>query len=196
MNMIQTTAGLNPTSLAIRRARTWRSLFVGGAIIAAHAAIAVLMMRMPAPVRAGDPVLPMIAEIIELQPASFLSLNSELAPAEPNVVLKMPDSSEKLESTELSRLPPMIDPELRVDVAAYSARALLPSGSVAAVILLLEIGPDGSVMSAQVVRSNAGEIANEAAIDYAKATRWKPGTVDGVPMAMQASLTVILGEQV
>jgi hypothetical protein len=36
---------------------------------------------------------------------------------------------------------------------------------------------------------------NAAAIDYAHATRWTPGTMGGEPRAMQASLTVILGER-
>jgi TonB family protein len=68
-------------------------------------------------------------------------------------------------------------------------------GFVATVILLLEISPDGSVMSAQVVRSNANDAANAAAIQYAHATRWMPGKIGGEPRAMQASLTVILGER-
>jgi hypothetical protein len=50
-------------------------------------------------------------------------------------------------------------------------------------------------MSAQVVRSNGGDAANAAAIQYAWATRWMPGKIGGEPRAMQASLTVILGER-
>ena len=98
-------------------------------------------------------------------------------------------------NAEVALLPPMIDPDMRLDVASYSERAGLPAGVVATVILKLEIGPDGSVMSAEVVRSNAAESVNEAALDYAKATQWTPGRVDGEPRAMEASLTVILGEQ-
>jgi hypothetical protein len=52
------------------------------------------------------------------------------------------------------------------------------------------------VLSAEVVRSNCGDAANAAALDYSRATRWMPGTIAGEPRAMQASLTVILGERI
>jgi hypothetical protein len=60
-------------------------------------------------------------------------------------------------------------------------------------MLLLQIGADGAVISAGIVR-NGGEAANTAAIDYARETRWIPGTIDGKSRAMQGSLTVILGD--
>jgi TonB family protein len=142
-----------------------------------------------------EPVQPMVAEIIEAQPASFLSLNPNLAPAEIAVTLEMPNLSAEFEGAEPSLQPPMIDPEMRLDVSSYSKRAALPEGVVATVILLLGIGSDGSVTSAEVVRSNAADTANVAAVEYAKATQWRPGRVDGEARAMQASLTVILGER-
>jgi hypothetical protein len=89
---------------------------------------------------------------------------------------------------------PRIDEAARLDIGPYSARAQLEPGTVAAVLLLLEIGADGSVLSAEVVRGLNGDAANEAAIEYARETHWIPGRVDGEPRAMQASLTVILGE--
>ena len=91
---------------------------------------------------------------------------------------------------------PRIDPTLAIDIAPYSARAELTPGLIATVLLLLEISPDGSVLSAQIVRSTAGDAANAAAIQYAHATHWMPGKVGGEPRAMQASLTVILGERI
>jgi len=60
----------------------------------------------------------------------------------------------------------------------------------------VQIAADGSVISAEVVRSNGDDVTNAAAIDYARTTRWIPGVIDGEPKAMQASLTVILGEGV
>jgi TonB family protein len=90
---------------------------------------------------------------------------------------------------------PKLDTEPAVDIAAYSARAELAPGVVTTVIVLLEIGPDGAVTAAQVLRSTAGEAADAAALDYARATRWTPGRIDGEPRAMQASLAVILGER-
>jgi TonB family protein len=165
-------------------------------IAAAHVVVVLLGMRASSQIHSSEePVQPMSAEIIAPQAASLLSLNPDLAPAEIAVTLEMPNLSAELESAEPSLQPPMIDPDMRLDVSSYSARAALPAGAVATVILLLGIGPDGSVTSAEVIRSNAADAANEAAIDYAKSTQWKPGRVDGEPRAMQASLTVILGER-
>jgi TonB family protein len=91
---------------------------------------------------------------------------------------------------------PKIDPDQWMNIAPFASRAQLAQGEVVTVILLLQIAADGSVISALVVRSNGNEAANEAAIEYAKATQWISGEIDGEPRAMQASLTVILGETV
>ena len=196
MNASFTHAGISPAREAARSGRAWRSFVVGSAIVVAHAVVALLLLQNTSDLRANrEFVQPMVMEIIEPQPSSFLALNGELEPAEPAIVLKMPAVATEFESTEASLLPPKIDPDMRLDVASYSARALLPPGVVATVILALEIGPDGSVMSAKVVRSNAEDAANQAALAYALATQWMPGRIDGEPRAMQASLTVILGEQ-
>ena len=96
----------------------------------------------------------------------------------------------------VDREPARIDPTLAVDVAFYSARARLAPGMIATVLLLLDIAPDGSVTAAKVIRSDAGEDANLAALEYARATHWAPGMINGEPRAMQASLTVILGERI
>jgi TonB family protein len=188
---------MSPSRVVARRGSAWRSLLVGAVIVAAHIAIALLMMQKAVHVRVDkETVQPMLVRIIEPQAASFLSLNPDLAPAESAVALKMPTLPAEFETTDLSLQPPTIDPEVHLDVSTYSARALLPFGTVATVMLLLEISPDGSVMSAEVVRSDAGSAANEAALEYARSTQWRPGRVDGEAKTMQASLTVILGEQV
>ena len=90
---------------------------------------------------------------------------------------------------------PRIDPDMQLVGAPFAARAQLEQGEVITAILLLQVGADGKVISAKVVRSNGDDTANEAAIEYARATRWIPGSIDGEPCAMQASLTVILGEK-
>lgn len=90
---------------------------------------------------------------------------------------------------------PRIDPDMQLVSAPFASRAQLEQGEVVTAILLLQVGADGKVISASVVRSNGDDFANEAAIDYARATRWIPGSIDGEPRAMQASLTVILGEK-
>src|SRR5262245_7460919 len=175
--------------------RGFRRLAVACFIATGHVAIVLMVMRSSVQVPARvDTVQPIAAEIAAPQPPSFLSMSPDLAPAAIAVKLVMPDLTVELEDSESSLQPPMIDPEMQLDVSSYTERAGLPAGVVATVILLLEIAPDGSVMSAEVTRSNAAEQANAAAVDYAKATQWMPGRVDGQPQAMQASLTVILGE--
>jgi Gram-negative bacterial TonB protein C-terminal len=187
---------MSPAHAAAKRGRAWRSLLVGGAIVAAHAAIALLLTQRTVHIRVDpETVQPMIVRIIEPQAVSLLSLNPDLAPAEPAMALKMPTLPAEFEATDPAMQPPTIDPEMRLDVSTYSARALLPSGAVVTVILLLEIGPDGSVMSAKLVRRAAEDAANEVALEYARNTHWLPGRVDGQPKTMQASLTVILGER-
>lgn len=196
MNALQITIGLTPTSTAVRRSRAWRSLVVGIAIVTLHVAITVLMVRGTSRLKIDEvPVMPIVANVVELQTSSFLSLDQELEPAKLAVAIRMPTLPLDSHTMEAALQPPIIDPEMHLDVSAYSARALLPAGSVAAVILLLDIGSNGSVLSAKVTRSDASEAAKEAAVDYALATRWIPGSVDGEPTAMQASLTVILGER-
>jgi hypothetical protein len=179
------------------RSGAWRSAIVASAIISAHGAIAMLMLWDSAHPRFDpEPVAPMVANIIEPQPTSLLSLNPDLAPAERVVILGMPVLPTDSESTMPSVQSPVIDPEIHLDVSAYSARAELTPGAVTTVILLLEVGPDGSVRTAKVMRGGPNEKALEAAVEYAMATRWIPGRIDGEPRAMQASLTVVLGERI
>ena len=164
------------------------------AIAIAHAGLAALLMRDKLELHQERPgAEPMVADIFS--PEVRAAPSQVLAPIafEQAVELALPALSIDA-NPEPQRDAPKIDPDARIDVATYSARAHLPAGAVATVILLLEIAPDGSVMSATVVRSNEDAAANEAAIEYARATRWTPGMIDGEPRAMQASLTVILGE--
>jgi TonB family protein len=158
-----------------------------------HVVLALLLMREPIALHKLRPeATPIMAEILMTDDGAKSAPVSELTTPELPVVLAPP--SLPADTSEPQRDMPRIDPEVRPDIASFSARAQLAPGTTATVMLTLEIAPDGSVMSAQVVRSNAGEAANEAAIDYARTTRWSPGMIDGEPHAMQASLTVILGE--
>jgi hypothetical protein len=138
--------------------------------------------------------VPMVAEIITLVRSDTPWAGVQLIPVDQPLQLDTPE-------LPIAAAPdpavdaPRIDPALAIDVAPYSARAELTPGIIATILLLLEISPEGSVLSAQIVRSNAGDAANAAAIQYAHATHWMPGKVGGEPRAMQASLTVILGER-
>lgn len=140
-----------------------------------------------------EPVI-MVADIISYETQALTvvptsSLDTDL-PIEIDAPALAPDAipTEQTES-------PRIDPDFQVSSAPFVSRAQLSAGEVATIILMLQIAADGSVISAEIVRSSGGEAASAAAIDYAKATRWIPGSIDGEPQAMQASLTVILGEK-
>jgi len=152
-------------------------------------------MRPDVDLRRLERAEPMFAEIIVANPSFTPSLMSAPTPFAPAIDLAPPTLPVETHAELPAIDAPKIDPAAAIDITAYTARAELSQGTVATVILLLEIAPDGSVMSAQVLRSNAGVAATAAALDYARATRWTPGMIDGEPRAMQASLTVILGER-
>jgi TonB family protein len=142
-------------------------------------------------------VAPMYAEFLSDEPP--IEAIHRIEPIEiPNSIdmpmPELPEAAVPAINEESAVEVPQIDPLSGPDVARYSARANLPAGKIATVILTVSIGADGAVIAAEVVRSNGDESANAAAIDYARATRWIPGMIGGVPRPMQASLTVILGE--
>jgi TonB family protein len=160
-----------------------------------HAALVSWLILDPVPVRR---LLPEPKPLV----MAFISPDDPLrSPSWPALAITDPlDEFEApsfpLDAIELETEAPRIDPELRLDISPYSERAGLSPGSVVTVILLLQIAADGTVISAKVIRSNGDDPAVSAAIEYARATRWIPGTVDGQPSAMQASLAVILGEHI
>jgi len=137
---------------------------------------------------------PMLAEIIAEIAGETPSADLLSVPTQP-IDLALPTVNIDIERDASAIEAPKLDAGTSLDISAYASRAELAPGTVATVILLLEIAPDGSVIWAQVLRSTAGEAANSAAIDYARATRWTAGTIDGEPRAMQASLAVVLGER-
>jgi TonB family protein len=141
--------------------------------------------------------LPMYGEWIEQDPpADSVFVESHDIPPDPLSipVPELPEVSVAVLNDEPALEEPKIDPLSGPDVAAYSQRANLPAGKTATILLTVGIGVDGAVVSARVVRSSGDAAVNAAALDYARATRWIPATVDGQPRAMEASLTVILGE--
>jgi TonB family protein len=89
--------------------------------------------------------------------------------------------------------PPRVDPGSTLDLAVYSARASLPPGQIATVVILVDIAADGRVTRAMVVRSTGNASADAAALDYAREIGWIAGRIAGEPRPMQASLSVTLG---
>jgi len=176
--------------------RTFRRTAVASVIVIAHVAITALLLRdSKIRLEQEEEVEPMVMRIIEAEPASMMALNMELPPVERTVDIPMPLIPAEAQQLEPEMQPPRIDSEARMDMSGYNAQAMLSHGERAIVMLMLEIGEDGFVISAEVVRTEASERATAAALDYALATRWSPGKLDGEPSAMKASLTVILGEQ-
>ena len=174
--------------------RTLRSSLAIFWIVLSHAAFAWLLGAKPIEVR-RTPLTsaPMLAE---LWGEELGTAENELSPrtTELRVVLAVPDLPVDSMPEPIIEAP-RIDPNHVVESAPFAGRAHLQDGAVATVILALQIAADGSVMSATVVRSDGDESVNTAAIAYARATRWIPGSIDGAAQPMEASLTVILGEK-
>ena len=79
-----------------------------------------------------------------------------------------------------------------VDLVSFARRAHLPPGRSLTVVLRVEVTTDGSVDSVDVARSSGNVSADAAAIDYALALRWIPGTCDHQPKTARVSLPVTL----
>jgi TonB family protein len=179
-------------------ARVLSRTLIAVVIAAGHVFVGLLWYMNPIHMRAQSTGnSPMYAEFISDAPQ--VETTYRVAPIEDAQSIEMPwpelpEAAIAAINEETAVDVPRIDPLNGPDVTQYSARAHLPAGKIATVILNVSIGADGAVLTAEVVRSNGDESANAAAMDYARATRWIPGMVGGVPRPMPASLTVILGE--
>lgn len=163
-------------------------------ILCAHGALAMLMMRDSVQSQVRHPAAePLMVEILEPQRPATPSLFYDEMPT-PHVDLVAPELPAMDLPATAALDPPKIDPAFAPDMTRYTESAQLPFGQTATILLVLDIAADGSVITARVVRSSGNAAANHAAVEYAYATRWIAGTVDGEPRVMQAALTVILGE--
>jgi TonB family protein len=120
---------------------------------------------------------PVILQAVELTPPDTLPAVNEVVPGEA-----------RLE-------PPRMDARASPDFTAYSKGARLAAGEIATVVILVDVDSRGRVTRAIVVRSTGGAEVDEAALAYARETRWIPGHIAGAPSSMQASLTVIFGSE-
>jgi TonB family protein len=180
-------------------ARIGSRAFLLALIAGAHVIVGMSWLRNPIGVRTMSvPAEPMFAEMFAAEPPlEPVRAQSEAVPNEP-VDIPVPDlpTDALALADEPTIQAPQIDPLSAPNISAFAERADLHDGKKVTVMLMISVGVDGSVISAQIVRSNGEASANTAALDYARATRWIPGTIDGQPQAMEASLTVILGERV
>jgi TonB family protein len=173
--------------------RKLRSTFAIFWIVLSHAAFAWLLYADPIEVRRiPHASAPMLAELWGEEIGTAENAQSPRT-AELRVLLAVPDlPADSMPEPAIEV--PRIDPDHVVESAPFAGRAHLRDGAVATVLLALQIAADGSVLSARIVRSDGDESVNTAAVDYARATRWIPGSIDGAAQPMEASLTVILGE--
>jgi TonB family protein len=77
-----------------------------------------------------------------------------------------------------------------VSQSTYRSRARVLPAQTATVVLALKILCDGSVSSADVVRSSGYVLADSAAVDYALALRWVPATRQRIPIESRTSFVV------
>jgi TonB family protein len=88
--------------------------------------------------------------------------------------------------------PPRMDADSSPDFTEFS-RAVKLAGAMATVVILVDVDARGRVTNAVVVRSTGDHGTDEAALAYARQTRWIPGNIGGTPRDMQASLTLVFG---
>jgi len=79
-----------------------------------------------------------------------------------------------------------------VDVQDFARRAGIAPQHPVTVVLSVQVGEDGGASEVNIVRSSGLAAADAAAIDYALALRWIPGTVDRNARAMRITLPVTL----
>lgn len=79
-----------------------------------------------------------------------------------------------------------------VDVQDFAMRAGIVPNHPLTVVLSVQVGEDGGATEVHIVRSCGLAAADAAAIDYALALRWIPGTVDRNPRSMRITLPVTL----
>jgi TonB family protein len=78
------------------------------------------------------------------------------------------------------------------DPRTFAQRAHLPPRSTVTILLRVEVREDGSVGSADIVRTSGNTAADAAAIAYAQDLRWVPGTNNRIPKTMRVNFQVTL----
>jgi TonB family protein len=78
------------------------------------------------------------------------------------------------------------------DVTTYARRAHVRAGHPITVVLVVTVGEDGRAGSVDVRRGSGNANIDAAAVDYALALRWIPGTRNQQPRSMRVLLPVVL----
>jgi len=175
-----------------------QKVLAGGTVILAHAvALAVLISPPPASQsrRQGQDMTATLVEIADQSatwdtvPLPDIQLVTPTLDADSLKIVSFEDPEEdsgvvgSASSPRLSRLQ-----YVRPEFFARKVGVRLPQTVVLAVLVL----EDGRVGDVQVTRSTGNAAVDAAAVEYARALRWIPGTKDHQPRAMRISFPVIL----
>jgi TonB family protein len=175
-------------------------LLVGGAVILAHAgALAVLVS--PISVRhwsSKEGVDPMkVFEILD-EPRGLDTVplpDIKLAvPSLDTDVLEVVNFEDSLQEAAVtgSASAPRLSKLQTVSSEVYARKAGVVPGRPATVVLAILISEEGWVNEVRVTRSCGSAAVDAAAVDYALALRWIPGTQNYQPQAMRITFPVIL----
>jgi hypothetical protein len=87
---------------------------------------------------------------------------------------------------------PELDPAVRVESKPYAEQAGLIAGTAVTVVLAIEVQADGTAGEITVVSGPKDSMIDMAAIEYARALKWIPGTLGRRPQAMRINFPVTL----
>lgn len=98
----------------------------------------------------------------------------------PSPIIVVADAPEAIIAPRSS---PQVDTTSWVEMAPYARRAGLQPGEGATVVLRVLVNSDGYATNVDVDVSSGSASVDAAAVEYALATRWLPGTEVGAPVA-------------
>jgi TonB family protein len=140
-----------------------------------------------------------ITEVIQQQPERYnvplpdlRPLTAAPAPTAPQAIRFDDSIDDELAAIISAASAPRLARVQFADPASFARRAHLLPGRAVTVVLRVEVTADGTVGAADVIRSSGNRAADAAAVDYALALRWIPGTIDHQPKAVRVSLPVTL----
>jgi hypothetical protein len=116
----------------------------------------------------------------------------ETVPITPNSINLVESDDDALFGIIGSSSAPRLRRFQSVDETAFARRAGLVPGQPKTVVLVADIGEDGRPNNVNVVQGSAIPAVDGAAVDYALALRWIPGTRNREPLAMRIRFSVTL----
>jgi outer membrane biosynthesis protein TonB len=87
---------------------------------------------------------------------------------------------------------PELDPAVKVESKPYAEQAGLSAGAAVTILLAIEVQADGTAGEITVISGPKDSMIEMAAIEYARALKWIPGTLGRHPQAMRINFPVTL----